>query len=170
MKITEQEIAAVEEAGTLDQQPVKMIRTKGGFWIAVGTPRGKFREEALAAGSHPAIVKYNLAKQYPGFQESLMKSEAFGEADALVEKHSHFLSDELRKSGHDVFSVQKGVDISFHVTKHNVKVGEVKGFLREDSIVINKLSAPKEFARALAGATAEKALGCGAKKLKIETK
>lgn len=170
MKITEQEIASIEEAGTLDQYPVKMIRTKGGFWIAVGKPRGKLREEALAAGSHPAIVKYNLSKQYPAFQESLMKSEALADSDALVEKHSHFLSEDLRKSGHDVYSVQKGPDITFHVTKQNIKVGEIVGHLLEDSIVINKLSAPSEFSRALAGATAEKALSCGAKKLKIDIK
>lgn len=170
MQITAQEIAAVEDAGMLDQSPVKMIRTKGGFWIAVGKLRGRFKEEALAAGSHPAIVKYNLSKQYPGFQETLMKSEAFAEADALVEKHSHFLSEELRKSGHDVYSVQKGVDVSFHVTKQNIKVGEIKGHLREDSMIISELSAPKEFARALAGAASEKALSCGAKKLKIEAK
>lgn len=170
MKITEQEIAAIEEAGMLDQSPVKMIRTKGGFWIAVGKPRGKLREEALAAGSHPAIVKYNLSKQYPTFQESLMKSEAFADTDAQVQKHSHFLSEDLRKSGHDVYSIQKGPDITFHVTKQNIKIGEIIGHLQEESFVINKLSAPSEFSRALAGATAEKALSCGAKKLKIDVK
>lgn len=168
MQITANEIAAIDETGTLDGSPVKMIRLKGGFYIATGKPFGKLREEALAAGSHPAIVKYNLSKQYPGFQESLMKSEAFSEADALVEKHSHFLTEELRKSGHEVYSVQNGPDISFHVSKHGIKVGEVKGFLKEDSIVINSLKSPSEFSRALAGATAEKALACGAKKMKIE--
>lgn len=170
MQIKANEIASIEEAGTLDERPIKMLRLKGGFYIAVGQPYGKLREEALAAGSHPAIVKYNLAKQYPRFQESMMKSEAFSEADAIVEKHSHFLSDELRKSGHDVYSVQKGPDVSFHVTKQNMKIGEVKGHLQEESIVITKLNAPTEFARALAGAASEKALGCGAKKLKIEAK
>lgn len=170
MQITAQEIAAIEETGMLDGAPVKMIRTRGGFWIAVGTPRGKFREEALAAGSHPAIVKYNLSKQFPQFQEAMMKSEAFSEADALVEKHSHFLTEELRKSGHDVYSIQKGPEVNFHITKHSMKIGEVKGHLENSSIVIDSLSAPAEFARALAGATAEKALSCGATKMRIDAK
>lgn len=170
MKITAEEIAAIEEAGMLDQQPIKMIRTKGGFWIAVGKLRGRFNEEALAAGSHPAIVKWQLTKKYPQFQESLMKSEAFSEVSAQVEQHSHFLTEELRKSGHEVFSVQSGDDLAFHVTKQGIKVGEVYGHIQEESVVIKKISAPKEFARALAGATAEKALSCGAKKLKIEVK
>jgi hypothetical protein len=170
MQITAQEIAAIEEAGMLDQSPVKMIRTKGGFWIAVGRPKGKMQDEALAAGSHPAIVKYNLQKQYPGFQESLMKSEAFAESDAQVDKHSHFLSEELRKSGHDIYSVQKGPDIQFHITKHNTKVALVEGHVQEDAIVITSMSAPKEFARALAGAGVEKAMQVGAVKLRIEAK
>lgn len=170
MKINADEIANVDEAGMLDGFPVKMIRLKGGFYIATGKPMGQLRETALAAGSHPAIVKYNLSKQYPGFQEAMMKSEAFSDSDATVEKHSHFLSEELRKSGHDIYSVQKGPDIQFHVTKYSTKIGTVVGHLQEDSIVIDQMAAPKEFARALAGATAEKALESGAKKLKIDPK
>lgn len=170
MQITASEIANVDEAGMLDGSPVKMIRLKGGFYIATGKPFGKAKEEALAAGSHPAIVKYNLSKQYPAFQESLMKSEAFSNADATVEKHSHFLSEDLRKSGHEIYSVQKGPDIEFHITKYGTKVGTIVSHLQEDSIVIDQMAAPQEFSRALAGATAEKALGCGAKTLKIEPK
>lgn len=170
MQISANEIAAIEEAGALDGSPVKMIRTKGGFWIAVGTPAGKNREEALAAGSHPAIVKYNLSKQYPTFQESMMKSEAMAGSEGLVDQHSHFLSDELRKSGHDIYSVQSGPDISFHITKHGAKVGMAKGHLQTDALVITEMSAGQEFARALAGATSEKAFAVNAKRLKIEAK
>lgn len=166
MQITPNEIAHIEDAGTLDGAPVKMIRTKGGFWICVGKPRGKMREEALAAGSHPAIVKYNLEKAHPGFQASMMKSEHFNDS-ALVEKHSHFLSDELRKSGHDIYSVQNGSDIDFHITKHNLRVSSVKGSLVEDSLVLKELSLDKQFARALAGATTEKAMACKASKIKL---
>jgi hypothetical protein len=170
MKIESKEIASIEEAGILDGAPVKMMRLKGGFYIAVGRPKGKPTEEALAAGSHPAIVKYNLAKQYPGFQEAMMKSEAFAGSDALVDKHSHFLTEDMRKSGHDIFSVQNGPDITLYLTKHNVKIGTVSGHLQENNVVIKEINAPKEFSRALAGATSEKALACGARKLRIEAK
>jgi hypothetical protein len=170
MKITPDEIAAIEDAGMLDQSPVRMIRTKGGFWIAVGKPRGKFKEEALSAGSHPAIVKFNLSKQYPQFEEALMKSEDFIHANSTVEQHSHFLSEDLRKSGHDVFSVQSGPEITFHVTKHGVEVGKASGAMLENSLVIKSISGRKEFARALAGAASEKALSVGAIKLRMEVK
>jgi hypothetical protein len=165
MNISPEEIDTIEEAGTLDNNPVKLIRTKGGFWIAVGQPKGKSRSEALGAGSHPAIVKYNIEKQYPTFQAHMMKSE-FGQTET-VEKHSHFLSEDLRKSGHDIYSVQNGPNIDFHVTKHNMKVSTINGSLLEDSLVISKLDLDKQFARAMAGAATEKALASGASKIKV---
>lgn len=169
MQIKPSEIASIEEAGILNQSPVKMIRTKGGFWIAVGKPKGKMREEAIAAGSHPAIVKFNIEKQYPEYQPAMMKSEHFAD-NVQVEKHSHFLSDELRKSGHDIYSVQTGINVDFHITKHNMQVSSVSGSLVEDALVLDELSLDKQFARALAGATTEKALSCKASKIRVGAK
>lgn len=159
MQITPNEIHSIEDAGTLDSSPVKMIRTKGGFWIAVGKPRGKFREEAIAAGSHPAIVKFNLEKQYPGFQPTMMKSEEFSN-NAVVERHTHFLTEELRKSGHDIYSVQEGDRVDFHITKHNVKIASVNGLVDKEMLTISKLDIPPEFSRGMAGASVEKAVSC----------
>ncbi len=158
MQVTPNEIDSIEEAGMLNGSPVKMIRTKGGFWICVGKPKGKYREEAIAAGSHPAIVKYNVEKQFPDFQPALMKSEYFIE-NTVVEKHSHFLSEDLRKSGHDVYSVQNGDQIEFHVTKHGLKVFCVEGYKNDKSVGLKKAQFPAEFARALAGAVIEKSVG-----------
>lgn len=166
MKIVPSEIASVEEAGMLDGSPVKLIRMKGGFWMSVGKPRNSIKDEVLAAGSHPAIVKFNLQKMYPGFQPSMMKSEDFNDS-VIVEKHSHFLSQELRKSGHDLYSVQEGNKIDFHLTKYDTNVSSVKANVEKDSIVIKNLGITKEFSHALAGATVEKAKSCGAKRVKV---
>lgn len=159
MNITPNEVHSIEDAGMLDNSPVKMIRTKGGFWIAVGKPKGKMRDEALAAGSHPAIVRFNLKKNYMGFQPSLMKSEGASDS-SIVERHSHFLSEDLRKSGHDIYSVQDGLNVEFHITKHEVHVATVKGSVDTDHLTIKELAIPKEFAKAMAGATVEKATSC----------
>ena len=166
MQIKPQEIHSIEDAGMLDNAPVKMIRTKGGFYIAVGKARGKAQEEALAAGSHPAIVKYNMEKQYPQFQPVMMKSEA--NIAPVVDKHSHFLSDELRKSGHDIYSIQNGPTVDFQITKQNFKVASVKGVFQNEELVLRNLNMSKEFAKALAGATTEKALSGGAKSNRLE--
>ena len=168
MDISANEIESIEDAGTLNGGNVKLLRTKGGFWIAIGRQKGSPREEALTAGSHPAIVKYNLERQFPDFQPILMKSEMLSD-NVKVEKHSHFLSDDLRKSGHDLFSVQNGTQIEFQITKHNAKVSSVMGRLENDAIVIQDLkSMDKQFSRAMAGATSEKALSCGSKKIRIQ--
>lgn len=169
MNITPNEIESIEDAGLLDNTPVKMIKTRGGFWIAVGRPRGRLQEEALAAGSHPAIVKYNLERQHPGFQPAMHKSELMG-PPATVERHSHFLSDELRKSGHDMYSVQTGDQIEFQVTRQNNHVASVVGNLEQGVLVFKDMNIDKKFTRALAGATSEKVLSCGAQKIRIGVK
>lgn len=97
----------------------------------------------------------------------MMKSEAFSD-NVQVEKHSHFLSAELRKSGHDIYSVQNGADIEFQVTKHNLKIGSVDSSLENDAMVINKMNIDKQFARGLAGATTEKAYSCKASKMRLK--
>lgn len=171
MQITPNEIDSIEEAGDLNGKPVKLLRTKGGFWIAVGTPNGKLKEEALAAGSHPAIVKYNLEKQYAAaYHPSLQKSEA-SINPAVVTKHSHFLSEELQKSGHDIYSVQSGANIEFQITKHDIKIGSANAVLRDNAVMVrHDMDIPKEFAKALAGATAEKAIACGTSSVRIQGK
>jgi hypothetical protein len=154
------DIDTMEEAGMLDGQPIKLVRTKGGFWMAAN------HKGVLAAGSHPAIVKHQLSKMFPNFQAAMCKSENF--SDALVDKHSHFLSDDLRKSGHDVYSIQNGNEIEFQITKQNVKVASVNTTIVDDSLFIPELDIPKEFARAMAGAATEKALFCNAKTIKVK--
>jgi len=169
MQITPNEIDSIEDVGMMNGFAVKLLRTKGGFHIAVGRNAGKAMDEALAAGSHPAIVKYNLEKQYAAFQPAMMKSEV-SMSPAVVVNHSHFLSEDLKKSGHDVYSVQSGTNIEFQITKHDVRVGSIQTTLEKDSLVVNKMDMSKEFSHALAGATTEKALACGAAKVRIQGK
>lgn len=159
MNLQASDIDQVDDAGVLDGQPVKMIRTKGGFHMAIH--KGK----VLAGGSHPAIVKHSVSKMFPSFQPVMCKSEGFEEA--VVDQHSHFLSDDLRKSGHDIYSVQTNNNIEFQITKNNLTVASISSSIQNDSLFIDELKFPKEFSKAMAGATTEKALDCKMKKIKI---
>jgi hypothetical protein len=159
MNITPAEVHSIEDMGMLDGNPVKLLRTKGGFYMAIAKPKGKLSEEAIGAGSHPAIVKFNLGKQYPDFQPSMMKSQHYAD-NTVVEKHSHFLSEDLRKSGHELYSIQSGNKVDFHLTKHNVNVTSVKAGIVENALVVNKLNIPKDLVRVMASAVSEKALSC----------
>jgi len=162
MQLTPNEIDSVEDAGVLDGSAVKLLRTKGGFWMAIGKARGKFKDEALAAGSHPAIVMYQMERQYPGFQPAMMKSELMSDA-SRADRHSHYLSDSLRKSGHELYSIRLGDKIEFQISKDNVKIHSVESRIENGAMVFDKVQIGKEFTRALAGATAEKAMQCGVK-------
>jgi hypothetical protein len=158
MQLKPSDIERVEEIGSLDGNKVSLLRTKGGFWIALGKKRNKNIEEALAAGSHPAIVKYNLEKQFSGFQPAMNKSEHG--IEPIVSKHSHYLGEDQRKSGHDIFSIQTGNVIEFQITKQNSALATVNGNIDSDNLSINDLNIPKEFTKAMAGATLEKAIAC----------
>jgi len=165
MQIDPKEVAGIEEAGMLDGHPVKLVRLKGGFFIAVGKPRGKSKEEALAAGSHGAIVKFNIEKSYPDFQPVMMKSE--GMHPAVAESHSHFLSEDLRKSGHDIFSVKEGETVNFYITKHNMNVHVIESVLEKGELAVSLVKIDPSFVPALSGAVSEKALALGIGKVKV---
>ena len=161
MNIRPEDIDTIEDAGILDGQPVKLIRTRGGFWMSI------INGKVVAGGSHPAIVKHSVSKMFPNFQAALCKSENAG-MDAIVDKHSHFLSDDLRKSGHDIYSIQENDAIEFQVTKHNIKVSGINGSMVEGSLSLEAIDFPEEFKKSLAAATTEKALSVKAKTIRIK--
>ena len=161
LNIRPEDIDTIDDAGVLNGQPVKLARTRGGYWM--GIVNGK----VVSGGSHPAIVKHAIHKMFPDFQPALCKSENAG-MDAIVDKHSHFLSDELRKSGHDIYSIQEGSNIEFQVTKHNIKVAGFNGSLLDNDLHLEDISFPEEFKKSLAAATTEKAIACKTKAIKIK--
>lgn len=162
MQITPNEISSIEDAGMLDGNPVKLLRTKGGFFMAIARPKGKLKEEAIAAGSHPAIVRFNIEKQYPDFQPAMMKSQSFSDSN-IVDRHSHFLSDTLRKSGHDLYSIQNGSKVDFYLTKHNMNISSIKGNIVQDELILETLKISKDLSLPIASAVAEKALSISKK-------
>lgn len=154
------DIDMIEDAGLLNGENVKICRTKGGWWFAIS--KGK----VITAGSHPAIVKHAVGKMFPNFQPVMCKSENF--SDSLVERHSHFLSNDLRKSGYDIYSIQDNADIEFQITKHNIKVASLQTILQSDGLYIPEINIPKEFVKPMAAATTEKAISCNSKTIKVK--
>lgn len=160
MNLQPSDIDVIESGGMLDGQEVKLLRTKGGFFMAVH--KGK----VLSGGSHPAIVKHTLTKMYPNFQPAMCKSEMF--SDGIVDSYSHHLSDDLKKSGYDIYSIQNGTNIEFQITKNNLTIASTKSSLLDESLFIDTLKFPKEFSKAMAGAATEKALACKVKNIKVK--
>lgn len=164
MKILENDIASVEPFGMMDGKQVNLVRTKGGLNLATMLD-AKGADTVLGAASHQAILCYTIEQRFPSFQPMIMKSEGL---KLNAENHSHFLSDEIRKSGHDLFSVQNGNNIEFYLTKQSLKVGGVSTEVIGDTLYINRTGPFETPYRQLAGAISEKALSIGIKKVKVK--
>lgn len=160
MKILENDIASTEPFGTMDNKTVNLVKTKGGLNLAVCGDR------VLGAASHQAVLCYTMEQQFPNFQPMLMKSEK--EESGTAEKHSHFLSEDLRKTGHDIWSYTMGNSVDFIVTKQNIKVGSAQANIIGDTLLVKSMDTSKEFVFCLSGAVSEKALSSGLKNVKVK--
>ena len=161
MELKPSEIDFIEQIGELDGSPVRMARTLGGYWIALGKPKGKAQDEALAAGSHPAVVKHNIEKQFQGFRPAMAKSE-FASSQEEVTGFSELLPKELRDSGYDLYALEKNQNIEYILTKYNNACASLKAQIGPDSIKLNKSenifdSNIKVFSKAVAEAAAQMA-------------
>lgn len=136
IEIKESEIANVESMGTLDGEDVKLVTTHGGLRIAVGKLKGKMKDEVLAAGSHPAIVRYNIQKSYSSFQPSLMKSEAG--VEPMVAEMSFLLPKDMFDKSFDIYVVKKNLDFEVVLTKNNVEVIKYDATVSGDDVVVQK--------------------------------
>jgi len=132
------EIKSVEEIGTLENSPVKMIRTIGGLYVATGRPKGRREDEAIAAGSHPAIVKHNVEKMYgQNYQAHMHKSE--GAVEPQVVDHTAKLEKALVDKGYTLFSVQADAAIDFVLSKSGVEVLKHEAMVKAESIEFQAL-------------------------------
>lgn len=164
MKIENDQIESTEPFGMLDGKPVMLARLKGGLNLAT-IQDSKGQDQVLGAASHQAILCYTIEQRFPKFQPMIMKSEGLR---LNAESHSHFLSDNLRKSGHDIYSVQDGNNIEFYVTKQNIKVSSVNSSIEDSYLVVNPKGVLKEHVNAISAAVSEKALGSGLKGVRVK--
>ena len=159
MKIQENDIDSIEPFGMMDGKTVSLLKTKGGLNLAT------MDDQVLGAASHQAILCYTIEQRFPNFQPKLMKSEG---VRLNADSHSHFLSDDLRKSGHDIYSIQDGFGVDFFVTRQDIKVGSAKAVIIGDLLLVKSIDASKEFIGGLSGAVSEKALSSGLKGVRIK--
>lgn len=164
MKIDRDQIDSIEPFGMLDGKVVNLTRLKGGLNLAtMMNPKGQ--EDVLGAASHQAILCYSIEQRFPSFQPRIMKSESM---KVNAESHSHFLSDDLRKSGHDLFSIQNGNDIEFYLTKQSLEVGNVSTQVVGNTLYINPKGPFECPYKQFSGAISEKALSMGIKNVKVK--
>lgn len=136
IEIKESEIDSVDSIGDLSGEQVKLVKTKGGLYIAIGRPRGKKKDEVIAAGSHPAIVRYNIEKSFAEFQPSMMKSEIFERS--AVSGMTDLLPLNMRNKGYDLYVIKKSNEVDFVITKSQIEVVKYQGHLVDSDLIVMK--------------------------------
>lgn len=159
MEIKPNEVEEVKVIGKLHGDDVKVVKTYGGFHIAMGKKEKKSNKaDALAAGSHGALVAYQIEKMYgTDFEPAIYKSEA----DQLpkVEDRTDSLPDMVKNAGIEMYVVSKFNNLDFIMCKNGVELVKyetqaengdlvIKNHASRDSITPNKFVA-KTFAEAM---------------------
>lgn len=136
MDIKEQDIDTITVIGRLNNSDVKLIRTKGGFNIAMGSSRtGSANTEPLAVGSHSAIVMHNLGKKFQGFQPLIKKSEM--EESIKVQEMSDLLGADLVSKGYDLYFLEKNHTMDMSLTYQNVEVASFALLIKNDELKVS---------------------------------
>jgi len=171
MEIMPNEIESVKVIGNLHGDDVKLIKTNGGFFVAVGKKNKSSRKaEALAAGSHAGIVNYQVSKQHgKDFQPAIFKSEH--EQLEQVENKSDYLSKSLIDSGIELFILSKNNNLEFILYKHGLTVGKYDTEANNGSLLIKNYSFNTSFFSNLkeeAAQSVAKAMETKMKELKLD--
>ena len=126
MDIKPEEVKEIRVIGRLYGDDVKLVTTFGGFVVAIGRKeRGSNKSEALAGGSHVALVDFQLSKRFKdSYEPVLAKSES--EQLAKIEDCSNFLPQNLQDHGLGLYILSKSNDLTFIVDKFGVTLGEYK--------------------------------------------
>jgi len=138
MDIKPGEVESVKIIGNLHGNDVKMVKTHGGFHVAVGKKKKNGNKtEALAAGSHQAIVAHQIAKEFgTDYQPAIMKSEADRLEDVM--NKSELLSSEALAKGIELFTLEKNNHYDFVVYKRGMTLGKYQAELEGNTLKLTK--------------------------------
>lgn len=174
MDLKPADIDTITTVGTLHGDDVKLIRSTGGFFIAVGKKEKKSNKpQALAAGNHPAITLHELSKIYKDkFQEKCAKSE---ENDMLkVESYTNTLHKKEQAEGVKLITARKNNELDFILYKDGLVIGKYETELEGDILLIkswefkDSIMGNADIAESLSNLINNKIEEFGIKKTKIQ--
>lgn len=115
MDIFPSEIESVETMGELDGNPVKIVKTVGGYYMAIAKKNKK--DSVIGGASHPAILRYNIQKASPSFKPSLMKSEYYNQFQVL--DRSKNLTQEQIDMGYSIYQIKENDRVVISLAKNS---------------------------------------------------
>lgn len=144
MDIQPNEVESVKTIGNLNGDEVKVVKTYGGFYVAVGKKKKNSKKaEALAAGSHQALVAHQLGKEYGAdFEPAIFKSEA----DQLekVESKTDYLPADMIAKGLELFTLSKNGKVDVVLYKRGLTLGQYTGEIEDKSLILKSHDFNKE--------------------------
>lgn len=176
MEIKPNEVEEVKVIGKLHGDEVKVIKTLGGFHVALGKKdKNSKKADALAAGSHGALVSYQIEKMYGSdFEPAIFKSEA--EQLPKVEDKTAQLPDMMKSAGIEMYVVSKFNNLDFIMVKNGIELAKCETESRGSDLVIKRqvqrdsISPNKTLAQMFASVFEAKMKELNLKKVKNETK
>ena len=103
LEISPADIAEIEECGELNGSPVKMIKTTGGYYVAIGkNKKGQMRP--VGTGPHKAICIFMVEKMNPGFRPLIAKNE--GDNPEVTDLTKNLEEDKIAK-GYTLHSIRE---------------------------------------------------------------
>jgi len=171
MEIKPEEVAEVKIIGKLNGDDVKVVRTLGGFNVAMGKKdKYSLKAEALAAGSHIGLVAYQVEKMHGhDFEAAIYKSES--EQLPLVEDKTESLPDLAKNSGIEMYVLCKSNTLDFIMCKNGIELAKYETDFVNEELNIKKYSfreslSPNRFlSQVIAKAIDEKMTELGLKKV-----
>ena len=139
MEIKPSEVESVKTIGNLYGDDVKIVKTVGGFHVALGKKeRNSKKAEALAAGSHIGIVAHQIEKQFKkDFQPAIFKSEQ--DRLEIVSECTKYLPMNHQDFGLELFALNKGENYDVVLYKHGVTLGEYNTVVEGDKLLIKSV-------------------------------
>lgn len=136
MNILPNEVESIKVIGNLHGDDVKVVKTHGGFYVAVGKKKKSAQTaEALAAGSHQALVAHQLTKEYGAdFEPAIFKSEH--EQLEKVESKTEFLPSQMIAKGIELYILSKGNKVDFILYKHGLTIGQYNAEVENQTLVL----------------------------------
>jgi len=170
--IKPKEVESVKIIGNLYDSDVKLVKTMGGFYLAIGKKKKNSRKsEALAAGSHQAIVAHQLSKEYGSdFQPAVFKSEQ--DQIEQVEDKSSYLPRTSIEKGVELYTLSKSNKIEFVLCRRGITIGKYDTEAKDKTLIIknnyfnSEVEADRQTAEALSKAMKDKAYELGLSEIK----
>lgn len=148
MQINPKEVESITTVGKLNDEDVKLLKTRGGLNILIGrkSKKGKKKDDVLAAGSHQGIALYQIEKQYGNdFQPSMFKSE-HDIAETVTEK-TDLLPKEVSEAGAEMYVIKKNNDLEFIVTKFGVTICKYEAEIKKNNLFVTDHKFRPEYAK-----------------------